>query len=606
MASGLGCWCSMRGCAALLVIALVAAACGGDGDDGDSQPSQDVQTTETAAPAEPVGDGEEAPAPVVTEPDDQEPLLAPVDTTTTTTPSDDAEAPAELEPQFGGTLRVGVEAEGDSLNPAAGSFAVSAYVMTYPMFDPVAYWDVNGRWIPYLAESFKPIGDASSWEMKLREGVLFHDGTTLGSEDVIATFEAQLKDQVIALAVKPAFQAENPIEVIDDLTVQYNLVEPNAHFPQQVTSQLGMILPSEWLARVLEEEELNQMPVGTGPFMIESRSLDEVTVLVRNPDYWAADITDIYLDRIEIYPITDPVIAAERVAAGDLDLVVTSNSDAILTLQEAKGEGVETIDNVRSSEDFAMMNTQKAPFDDIRVRQALTFATDQDTYVALIRQGTAPPADTMFHPDLDWHNPDVVQETNSPERAGPLVAEYCGEFPDKCTDDGRINIELQYSGPSKAQTRIAELLIDSWEEYFNVEVDDLPQDLHIQQVALGLYNVATWRQFGAVDPDNDVLWLECRSLKGISLNFPRNCSEERDALMYEQRATTDVNRRIEIWHEVQEMIRDSYSYIFFNHANWTIGARENVRKICGQTSPDGVELFCNNQGRVQLHQVWLS
>ena len=138
MASGLRRWCSMRRRAALLVVALVAAACGG-GDDGETQP-QDVQTTETAAPAEAVDDGEEAPAPVVTEPDDQEPLLAPVDTTTTTVPSEDG-APAEPEPQFGGTLRVGVEAEGDGLNPAANSFAVSAYLMTDPIFDPVAYWD---------------------------------------------------------------------------------------------------------------------------------------------------------------------------------------------------------------------------------------------------------------------------------------------------------------------------------------------------------------------------------------------------------------------------------------------------------------------------------
>ncbi len=598
--------------AVLLVLALVAAACGGGDDGGEPQPSAAVETTETAAPAAPaepaetpVDDGgEEAPAPA--EPDD-EPLVAPVDTTTTTTPPDDGEevpeAPAEPEPRFGGTLRVGVEAEGDGLNPAANNFAVSAYVMTYPVFDPVAYWDTSGRWIPYLAESFTPIGDASSWEMKLREGVRFHDGTTLDSADALATFEAQLADPIISLAVRPAFVADNPIELVDDLTVRYNLVESSSHFPQQITSQLGMILPSEWLERALEDPNLNQMPVGTGPFMIESRVLDEKTVLVRNPDYWAADITDIYLDRIEVYPITDTVIAAERVAAGDIDLMVTSNSDAILTLRDS--EGVQTIENVRSSEDFAMMNTENAPFDDIRARQALTFATDRDAYVALIRQGTAPPADTMFHPDLIWHNPDVKQETNMPERAGPLAAAYCADFGDNCTD-GKINIELQYSGPSVAQTRIAELLIDSWEPYFNVTEQELLQDDHILEVALGFYNVVTWRQFGAVDPDNDVLWIECRAISFISLNWPRDCDPERDALMYEQRASTDLDRRVEIWHQIQQDLKDSYTYIFFNHANWTIGAGDHVHNICGQTSPDGVELFCNNQGRVQLHQVWLS
>ena len=596
--------------AALLAFALIATACGGGGDDGEPQPSAAVETTETAAPDEPVevpDDGEEAPAPAEPEPDD-EPLVAPVDTTTTTTPPDDGEAaveaPAEPEPQFGGTLRVGVEAESDGLNPAANNFAVAAYVMTYPVFDPVAYWDTQGRWIPYLAE-FTAIDEGRAWQMKLRDGVRFHDGTALDADDVIATFNAQLADPIVSLAVRP-FYPEDPAEAltkIDDLTVQFNPLDQFAFFPQFVTSQLGMIAPSEWLAAAAEDPNLNQHPVGTGPFMIESRTQDEVTVLVRNPDYWAADMTDTYLDRIEVYPITDPVIAAERVAAGDIDLMVTSNSDAILTLRDS--EGVQTIENVRSSEDFAMMNIEMPPFDDIRARQALTFATDRDTYVALIRQGTAPPADTMFHPDLIWHNPDVKQETNMPERAGPLVAEYCTDVPANCTD-GRINMELQYSGPSIAQTRIAELLIDSWEPFFNVTEQELLQDAHIIEVALGQFNVVTWRQFGAVDPDNDVLWIECRAISFISLNWPRDCDPERDALMYEQRASTDLDRRVEIWHWIQENIRDSYTYIFFNHANWTIGAGDHVKNICGQTSPTGVELFCNNQGRVQLHQVWLS
>ena len=600
--------------AVLLVFTLVAAACGGGDDGGEAQPTQAVETTETAAPAEPVeapadDDGEEAPAPTDTEPDD-EPLVAPVDTTTTTTPPDDGEevpeAPAEPEPQFGGTLKVAVEAESDGLNPAANNFAVSAYVMTYPVFDPVAYWDTKGQWIPYLAESFTPINDGQSWQMKLREGVRFHDGTPLGADDVIATFNAQLADPIVSLAVRPYYPEDisEALVRIDDLTVQFNPLDKFGFFPQFITSQLGMIAPSEWLAAAADDPELNQYPIGTGPFMIEERKQDEVTVLVRNPDYWAADITDIYLDRIEVYPITDPVIGAERVAAGDIDLTVTSNSDAILTLRDS--EGVQSIENVRSSEDFAMMNTQMAPFDDIRARQALTHATDRDAYVALIRQGVSPPADTMFHPDLIWHNPDVKQESNMPELAGPLVAAYCTDFGENCSD-GKINIELQYSGPSVAQTRIAELLIDSWEPFFNVTEQELLQDDHITEVALGFYNVVTWRQFGAVDPDNDVLWIECRSISFISLKLAarlrsrsgtRSCTSSGPPTIStgESRYGTGSSR----------ISSDSYTYIFFNHANWTIGAGDHVQNICGQTSPDGIELFCNNQGRVQLHQVWLS
>ena len=611
--------------AVLLTFALMASACGGGDDGGESQPSQAVETTETAAPSEPVDSGdddgdsagatEEEPAPTDTEPEtvqEQEPLVAPVDTTTTTTPpapSEDGEvapeAPAEPEPQFGGTLRVGIEAESDGLNPAANNFAVSAYIMTYPIFDPLTYYDKQGNGVPVLAESWTKIGDGTNWHMKLREGIRFHDGTELEADDVVATFTAQLADPVISLAFKPGFDPDEPFRKIDDYTVEYRGVRPSARLPIYFASQLGMILPSEWLERALADPSLNQMPVGTGPFMIESRVQDEKTVLVRNPDYWAADTTDIYLESIEIYPITDTAIAAERLAAGDLDLIVTANAEATLTLREAADRGVVTFENQRSEESFAVINTEKPPFDDIRARQALTFATDRDAYVELIRQGTTPAADSMFHPDLIWHNPNVKQETNMPERAGPVVASYCADNPGNCSG-GKINMEYIYAGPSVENTRVTDLLINSWDEFFNVTSIEVLQDDLIVYVVLGNYNVVGWRQFGDVDPDNDVLWMECGTIGFIALNFPRYCSEERDELMYEQRRIDDLDRRVEIWHRIQEIVRDSYSYIFYHHTNWVIGARDNVHNVCGQISPVGDELFCNNQGRIWLNQLWLS
>jgi ABC-type transport system substrate-binding protein len=352
--------------------------------------------------------------------------------------------------------------------------------------------------------------------------------------------------------------------------------------------------------------------------MIESRVQDEKTVLVRNPDYWAADTTDIYLESIEIYPITDTAIAAERLAAGDLDVIVTANAEATLTLREAADRGVVTFENQRSEESFAVINTEKPPFDDIRARQALTFATDRDRYVQFIRQGTTPAADSMFHPDLIWHNPDVKQETNMPERAGPVVAAYCADNPGDyewppgsgsrrpyCTD-GKINMEYIHAGPSVEDTRVADLLINSWDEFFNVTSIEVLQDDLIVYVVLGNYGVVGWRQFGAVDPDNDVLWMECGTIGFIALNFPRYCSEERDELMYEQRRIDDLDRRVEIWHRIQEIVRDSYTYIFYHHTNWVIGARDNVHNVCGQISPIGDELFCNNQGRIWMNQLWLS
>ncbi len=574
----------LRLLALLLAFALVAAACGGDdsddvatdsdsdsaegddgdsGDDGDDGEGQSVTPTVTVAEPEPEDTG----------------------------------------PVSGGTLRVGVEAEADGLNPTANNFPVSAYLMAYTMIEPIAYFDADGNWFPWLAESFEPVAGTNSWQMKLREGIMFHDGTELDADDIIANFNAQLADPIISLAVRPNFPAENQIEKIDDYTVQYNLIRASAHFPVNVTSQLGMVVPSEYSEAAVEDGALNQAPIGTGPFMLDSRVQDGVTAVVKNPDYWRG-AENVYLDRVEFHVITDTAIAAERVASGDLDMLITSNPDAILTLREATG--VVTIENLLSGENDIMMNTAKAPFDDIRARQALTFATDREAYATLIGQGTSPLADSIFHPDLVWNNPDVVQEGNMPDRSGPLVAEYCADFADNCTD-GKINMELQYSGPSVTQTRIADLLTANWEPFFNVTEQELLQDQHILEVAIGQFDVVTWRQFGAVDPDNEVVWLECATATGgITLNWVRYCNEDRDALLFEQRATDDLDRRIEIWQEIQQEMKDTYAYIFTTHANWTVGMSEKVRNVCGQTGPGDVVLFCNNQGRGFFHGVWLA
>jgi len=571
--------------AALLAFTMIAAACGGE-DDGDAgTDAGGSDSAATAADDAADGDGDSV-APTITEPEAEE----------------EAEE-AEPAPVFGGTLRVAMEAESDGINPVANNYAVSAYLMSFPIFDPLFAYDADGDWFPYLAESASPVEGTNSWQIKVREGVAYHDGSEMTADDMIAAFEAQLADPIISLAVAPSFPAENRVERIDDYTVQYNLLRQSAHFPIALTSQLGMIPPASYIAAAAEDPSMDQMPVGQGPFKLVSRTQDDRTVVERNEDYWQGT-ENIYLDGIEFLPITDTAIAAERVAAGDVDLVVTSNPDAILTLRDA--DSVNTIENIFSSENDIMMNTRAAPFDDIRARQALTYASDREGYASLIGQGTSPMADSIFHPDLIWNNPDVVQEGNMPELAGPLVESYCADVPENCTD-GKINMELQYSGPSVTQTRIADILTAGWEPFFNVTEQELLQDAHILEVAIGQFQVVTWRQFGSVDPDGEVVWLECATAEGfITLNWVRWCNPERDELLFAQRASADLDERVEIWKQIQVEMNESYSYIFTTHSNWTIGHQDRVRNLCGQTGPGGELMFCNDSGGQFFHNVWLA
>ncbi|RMH80097.1 MAG: hypothetical protein D6683_05505 [Actinomyces sp.] len=382
--------------------------------------------------------------------------------------------------------------------------------------------------------------------------------------------------------------------------MQFNLAKPNAQFPAALTGQLGMVASPAWLDAAVDDPSLNQEPVGTGPFKFDSRQQDQVTRFVRNDDWWQGDV---YLDAVEFYPITDTQIAAQQLIAGDLEGMGTTNAFAIETLRD-EGDRLLRVEDDLGEESFAMMNTAQPPFDDIRARQALTFATPRQNYIEFAGAGILRPADTMFAPELIWHNPDVKQEGDEPDRAAPLVEAYCADNPDNCTG-GKIDIELQYSGPSVVQDNIADILEEGWGPYFNVNREVLLQDDHITQVALGQYNVVTWRQFGAPDPTNDRVWLACDSIGALSLNWPRYCDPKREELLDEQRAITDIDRRVEIWKQLQQMIHDDYLYIFFTHTLWVNAFQNKVHNVCGAESPDGVPLLCTVNGRHWVHQIWM-
>ena len=114
--------------------------------------------------------------------------------------------------------------------------------------------------------------------------------------------------------------------------------------------------------------------------------------------------------------------------------------------------------------------------------------------------------------------------------------------------------------------------------------NELAQDENIRQIVLGEYNVATWRQFGAVDPSIDKVWLMCRTIDFISLNFPMHCDEERDLLIDEAQATTDPDVRAPLYQEISQNMHDAYTYVFLTHNIWDNAFAEDVRDMCDRTT----------------------
>jgi peptide/nickel transport system substrate-binding protein len=135
---------------------MVLAACGGSDSDSTEEPETTTEATDA--------------------PDTSEPATESTLVEVTIAPE------VELEPQFGGTLRYAIEADSDGLNPTQNNIAASGYVILNAVFDTLASYDADNNAVADLAESFTPNDDYTQWEVKLREGVLFHDGTPLNAE----------------------------------------------------------------------------------------------------------------------------------------------------------------------------------------------------------------------------------------------------------------------------------------------------------------------------------------------------------------------------------------------------------------------------------------
>ena len=132
------------------------------------------------------------------------------------------------------------------------------------------------------------------------------------------------------------------------------------------------------------------------------------------------------------------------------------------------------------------------------------------------------------------------------------------------------------------------------------------QDDYITQVATGAYEVVTWRQYGTADPEGEVIWHDCRSISpALSINWTRNCNDDTQTLLLEQRSSNDEDERIAAWQQIAENMNEDFIYIFLNHTNWVIAAQPDVGGGVQSDFPEGGRRTDIGNGSHTVAQMWL-
>src|SRR5680860_996772 len=221
---------------------------------------------------------------------------------------------SSLGDKAGGTLRVGSQ-PAINLDPHF-STNVADIMLNHQVYDWLVEIDENNKPAPGLAESWEHSEDGTEWTFALRQGVKFHDGSELGPEDVVYTFD-RLRNPDVGAPTVSLYENIKSVEALDSTHVRFLLAAPNPEFPIDVGDYHAAVLSSG-----VEDPATNW--VGTGPFMIDSFLPEDRAELVRNTDYWreGADGQSLpYLDGLNIIFSPDQGAQVEALRGGELDYV---------------------------------------------------------------------------------------------------------------------------------------------------------------------------------------------------------------------------------------------------------------------------------------------
>lgn len=288
------------------------------------------------------------------------------------------------------TLRFGIPVDPINLDPAQMSHMVIHRFVGFMYPGLFRYGDDLSLELE-LAESYRLVDD-TTYEFTLRPDVKFHNGETLTSEHV--------KFSIERVQNFPSPETElNPItgiEIIDDLTFRVSTDEPYAPALQGIAFGLGIHSP----ASVEEFGDLRFQGYGTGPFRLVEYRPDEIVIFERFDDYYGPRPP---LDRVEFHVITDDVARATALMAGDLDAAQFMSTKAVLPLRGLPGLTINAVGQPIIS--HFHLNTRREPFDDQRVRLAMSCALDRQAIADIVYLGDAEPTGPIPPTMTSWALP---------------------------------------------------------------------------------------------------------------------------------------------------------------------------------------------------------
>lgn len=477
-------------------------------------------------------------------------------------------------------LRRGNAGEPKTLDQHQTSIDVESNVLK-DLYEGLAAYDGKGNVRPGVAASWDISKDGLVYTFRLRPEAKWSNGEPFKASDFVFTFRRIMDPKTGAKYANLLYPIKNAesinkgqraptelgVKAVDDKTLEITLERATPYFIELLTHQTGLPLNEAAVNKFGAEFAKAGNLVSNGAFQLTEFTPGQHIKLTRNPNYW--DAANVKIDTVFFYPTEDQPAAMRRFLAGELDINYQFPIDQLKFLRERIGNQARIAPYIAIQ--YYSINTAKPPFDDVRVRRALSLALDREYLTGTIFSQAYPPAYSMVPPGLaGYDGPQLPYKGKSQldreDEAIKLLKEV-GYGP-----GGKpLKIEIRYNTNDNWR-KMAAAIADMWKP-LNAEVTLLNVDVrshysHLQNK--GDFDVARagWNADYA-DPQN-IMFL---GLSGNAVgNYARYASQEFDALMKKSDEEGNPAARMKLLAEAEAvLLRDMPMIpIMYNAALWLV------------------------------------
>ncbi len=444
----------------------------------------------------------------------------------------------ERKPEVGGSLVFGTESGVATLDVGIAA-QPSDKDITLGIYDPLTTY-VEGKVVPYLADTLESNDALDEWTMTLRDKVVFQDNTPLNAEAIVKHFD-RLKDPKTGCACKTTVEIIKSMDMPDGpdgLSVVFHLGTPSVAFSDLLAGSSGYIESPTAVAKY--GADYKNHPVGTGPFTLSSFTPNGKVVLKKFPKYWQKDEDGVqlpYLDEITFQPIPDTGQRLSALKTGDIDMFQTADSGSV---KSAIDDGFAAQKISGSSSTIILMNNAKPPFNDVKARQALAYAINKDAINDRAYDGVRVPSYSGFALDSAYYNPDAGTPKYDPKKAKELVDELGGlKFSLVCI-------------PTPESKEILALIKQMGEQVgMKIELQYQEQGAYVNRMfgKSGDYEAGCFRSSHFIEPDAIRPGLTTDDTGNLVFYSNKTVDEDLD----KARQTSDFDERKKYYDEVQEI-----------------------------------------------------